>query len=153
MFTQLPKNSVCQFFICTRFPINLVKIQNLVFGQTIHLKQSKWKFEKQSSTFDVTLAFILFRIIYIVQEAWVCGNIKTSRKYRLEIGKQIAALKFQIFVLSAELRMALIWKCNLKTENFIFSVNYWSFVIISQMHCFLLSAFPLQFKIKNYSHY
>ena len=46
--------------------------------------------------------------------------------------------------------MTLIWKRNLKTENSIFSINYESFAIISQMDRFLFSAFPLQFKIQSY---
>ena len=69
------------------------------------LKQSKWNLELQSPTLDVTLAFILFQIIYIVQESWVLRKGKPSRKYCLEIVKQIAALKFQKLVLSGELRM------------------------------------------------
>ena len=46
-----------------------------------------------------------FRIIYIVREAGVFGKSKPSQKYCLEIGKQIAALKFQKCVLNAELRI------------------------------------------------
>ena len=55
---------------------------------------------------DVTLAFILSQIIYIVQESWVFRKSKPSLQYCLEIANQIAALKFKKIVLSWELRMA-----------------------------------------------
>ena len=55
--------------------------------------------------YDVTLAFILFQIMYIKQEVWVFRKSKPSRNYCFEIAKQIAALKFQKDVLSGELRV------------------------------------------------
>ena len=60
-------------------------------------------FRKQSLTFEVTMAFILFRIIYIARAASKSGESKPSRC--LEISKQNAVLKFLKFALNAELRM------------------------------------------------
>ena len=51
------------------------------------------------------LVFILFQIFYIVQEASVFRKSTASRKYCLEIGKQVTTLKFQKIVLSGGLRM------------------------------------------------
>ena len=51
------------------------------------------------------------------------GKSKRSRKYSMEIGKQIAALKFQTFVLNADLSETLICKGNFNMEKSIFSVN------------------------------
>ena len=45
---------------------------------------------------------------------------KPSRKYCMEIPKQIAALKFQKFVLSGKNEFR---KCNFDMEKSIFSVN------------------------------
>ena len=48
--------------------------------------------EKESRTFDVTLAFMLFRIIYAGKVAVTFGNNKTSWPYCLEIDKENAVL-------------------------------------------------------------
>ena len=72
---------------------------------TNNSKQTKWNLELQSPMCDITLAFILFQIIYIVQEAWVFRKSKLSLQYCLKIANQIAALKFKKIVLSGELRM------------------------------------------------
>ena len=49
-------------------------------------------FEKLSPTFDVTVVFMLFRIIYAGRAALTFGNNKASRQYCLEICKEIAVL-------------------------------------------------------------
>ena len=79
----------------------------MTIGHDKQLNQNRANeiFENHSPTFDVPLAFILFCIIYIVQEALVSGKSKPSRKYCFEIAEQIAALKFPNFVLNAELRV------------------------------------------------
>ena len=55
-------------------------------------------FEKQSPTFDITMAIMLCHIINIAQAAQKIGN-STPRQYCLEIGKQNATLKFLKFIL------------------------------------------------------
>ena len=49
-------------------------------------------FEKRSPKSDVTLAFMLFRIVYAGQAFLTLGNNKTSRQYCLEICKENAVL-------------------------------------------------------------
>ena len=62
-------------------------------------------FEKRSPAFDVTLAFMLFHIIYTALAALTFGNNKTSRQYCLDICKENAVFLFQNFFLDGELRM------------------------------------------------
>ena len=62
-------------------------------------------FEKQSPTFVVTLAFMLFSIYNAGRAALAFGNNKTSRQFCLQICKDNAVLKFQNFVFNEELRM------------------------------------------------
>ena len=57
-----------------------------------------------SPTFEATLTLMLFRIIYIALVALKFGKSKPSRQLCLEIGKQIAALKFQKVVINASNR-------------------------------------------------
>ena len=61
-------------------------------------------FEKQSPTFDVTLAFMLFRIIYAGRAALMFGNNKTSPHFVLRIAKKMPSFKFKI-IFNEELRM------------------------------------------------
>ena len=49
-------------------------------------------FEKLSPTIDVTLAFMLFRIIFAVRAALKFGNNETSQQYCLEICKENAVI-------------------------------------------------------------
>ena len=48
--------------------------------------------KEQSPAFDVTLAFMLFRIIYSVRAALTCSTDKTSRQYCLDICKENAVI-------------------------------------------------------------
>ena len=80
-------------------------------------------FEKRSLTFDVTLVFMLFRIVYAGRAAWAFGNNKTSPHYCLEICKEIAVLLFQKFIFNEKLRMTLKKKSNFSMEKSIFSIN------------------------------
>ena len=59
----------------------------------------------QSPMFDVTVVFIHFQLIYIVQKAWVFRKSKPSWKYCFEITKQSATLKLKKIVLGRELWM------------------------------------------------
>ena len=85
LYTQLQKKSDSFQLI----PGSLLIWLRFKFGrrswQTSPLKQSKWNLEWQSPKLDVPLAFILFQLIYIVQEAWVFRKSKPNRKYCFEI--------------------------------------------------------------------
>ena len=80
----------------TVFDLSVVRFKlgkDIKFGhipcQTKKLRESVWMFEKQSPTFDVTLVFMLFRIIYAGRAALTFANNKTSRQYCLEICKKL----------------------------------------------------------------
>ena len=98
-------------------------------------------FGMQTQTFGVTMAFILFSIIYITRATSKIGESKPSCQYCLETIKQNAAIKFLKFVLNAEHDANLVTKLNRAKSNTL------PFVTISPLHHFWRSAFSLQFKI------